>query len=138
MTPRRRCWSIILRGLCVTAALLMLSAGPVSAEPSNKNSYDVEMSCPEIGETFTLVIIDPNSVARHIEDSNDMLILASVVGEATIDGVTFPIDFSPSEQRFEQQELTTCYVNDTFVLPKSGLSVTVDLTVRALLTPRRS
>jgi hypothetical protein len=94
------------------------------------------MSCPEIGETFTLVIVDPNSVARHIQDSHDMLILASVVGEVTIDGVTFPIDFSPSEQRFEQQELTTCYVNDTFVLPRTGQSVSVNVTVRALLTPR--
>jgi hypothetical protein len=94
------------------------------------------MTCPEVGETVILIVVDPNSSARHIEGSNDMVILASVVGDVTIDGVTFPIDSSPSERRFEQQELTTCYVNDTFVLPKTGQLVAVNVTVRALLTPR--
>src|SRR5687768_10383828 len=83
----------------IAAVLAALSASSVSASPSNANTYDVTMHCPEAGETFTLAIIDPNSVARHIVGTTDKVILASVVGEANFGGVVVPIDFSPSEQR---------------------------------------
>ena len=136
MTHQRHIWRAMLRGLLIAATLIALGVGSVSAAPDNKNSYEVTMTCPEVGETFTLVLVDPNSAARHIQGTNNNVILASVVGEATIDGVTFLIDFSPSEKRFEHQQLTTCFVNDTFVLPKTGQSVAVDVTVRAILTPR--
>ena len=84
--------------LLVASALIALNVGVVYAEPDNKNSYEVEMNCPDIGETFTLVIVSPNSSARHIKATTDNLILKSGVGTATIGGDTFPINFSLPEQ----------------------------------------
>ncbi len=125
-----------LRGLLMAAALLALSISSAAAAPSNKNTFEFHVTCPGAGDTLTLIEIDANGNARWIEGTNSVFVVVSIHGEATVDGVTFPIDYSPSEQRLAHQTLTTCFANDTAVRPKTGQVVTVVATVQALLTPQ--
>jgi hypothetical protein len=118
--------------------LVLLGAGSVAAAPDNRFTVDVDMYCPDAGGLLTLVRMDSQGSARWIEGTTSVFVAVSVIGEVTIDGVTFPYVVSTSEQRLEHQDLTTCFVDDTFVLVKSGQVVTIVATVQAIITPRTS
>ncbi len=138
MTHRGRATSLLCRGLLLGATLILLGTDSVAAAPDNKFTVDVEMFCPDAGGLLTLVRMDSQGSARWIEGTNRVFVVASVVGEVTIDGATFPYVSSTSEQRLEHQDLTTCYVDDTFVLAKTGQVVTIVAAVQAHITPGRN
>lgn len=126
----------ILSGLLLASILVVVGIAPALAAPNNANTYTVEATCPAVGGTLTMIVVNPNSSGRHLEGTNGVLVLASIVGDVTIDGVTFPLDASAPAARIAHQELTTCFINDTFTVPQSGLTATVDVTIQVILTPR--
>jgi len=136
MTHGRPLMRLTIRGLLIGAVLVLLGAGSVAAAPDNKFTVNVDMYCPDAGGLLTLVRMDSQGSARWIEGTTGVFVVVSLVGDVTIDGVTFPYVVSTSEQRLEHQNLTTCYIDDTFVLAKSGQVVTIVATVQAIITPR--
>jgi len=115
---------------------LVLGVGSVSAAPADKFTIELNVTCPELGGSLVTVEMDSSGLARFIQGTNRVLVVASFEGEVTIDGVAYPIEYSPSEQRFEYQAFTTCSVSGTAVRPKSGEVFTVVATMHVIATPR--
>jgi hypothetical protein len=137
MTHRERSMSLLLRGLLIAAAMVALGISSVAAAPNNKNTFEFDVTCPDAGGALTLTEIDANGVARWIHGSTSVFIVVSVVGEFTVEGETFPVNFVMPEARAEHQEFTTCYANDTATRPKTGQTATLVATVQAIITPRQ-
>jgi hypothetical protein len=123
--------------MLVVVVLSVLGVTTAAAAPDNKNTFEFDVTCPDAGGAFTLTEIDANGLARWIQGSTSVFILVSVVGELTVEGETFPVNFTAPEPRAEHQEFTTCNANDTATRPKTGQTATLVATVQAIITPRQ-
>ena len=84
------------RAFVISPVLLILRGGSPSAAPTDKFTFELDVTCPDPGESFVTVEMDSRGLTRFIKGDKPRAGVASFEGEVIIDGVAYPIEFSPS------------------------------------------
>ena len=120
-----------------------LGAGPAAAEPTNANTFLVDLSCSN-GQQYTISVLDPaaDPAVGHVVDGTGVLLPTSFQYDITVvdgagnivDQFSSPVDAvrGRSDQR---HDIMTCTFSDTETEQGPGgeeVTIRIDGTVRAV------